>query len=124
MRTLCWVPTCLRLLKNVHVHNNMRKLFLVVVLAWCSIAAYPQEYDLTLIPYRVGKLWGYSDTTRKIVIQPQFTEAQLFQGKLTMAKLDSYYCVIDGSGKVIYKNTQFTSVRDEGTTYLATQNSY
>lgn len=103
----------------------MKKLHIVIALMIsCCVASSAQDFDLTLIPYRKGNLWGYSDTTGKIVIAPQFTEAHLFEGQLSMAKLDSYYCVIDRSGKIVYKSIHYTSVRDDGRTFLGASDTY
>lgn len=95
------------------------------MLLLCTALCRAQSYDTTLIPYRAGAKWGYCNVQKKVVIAPQFTEADFFdQGLLATVRLDSYYCVINRRGEVVYKNTHFTLVVDKGTHFLATTNSY
>ena len=37
--------------------------------------------NLNLIPYRKGNLWGYCDSSKKIIIKPQFQEVGFFKAK-------------------------------------------
>ena len=43
-----------------------------------------------LVPYRRGKLWGYADTTGRVVIAPVLTSAPLFSSA-GFVRIDAYY---------------------------------
>jgi hypothetical protein len=53
-----------------------------------------------LIPYRKGNLWGYCDSTKKIIIQPIYERVFPFDGKTAVAVKDKKYGIIDQYGKV------------------------
>lgn len=52
-----------------------------------------------LIPYRKGNLWGYCDSTKKIVIKPQWEFTTPFQGNTAVVKLNGKFGLVDKSGK-------------------------
>jgi hypothetical protein len=54
-----------------------------------------------LIPYRKGNLWGYSDVTGSIVIEPSFERTWLFSGdNLARVKKKGLIGYIDPTGKI------------------------
>jgi hypothetical protein len=54
-----------------------------------------------LIPYRKGNLWGYSDLTGKVVIEPAFERTWLFSGdNLARVKKKGLIGYIDPTGKI------------------------
>jgi len=55
-----------------------------------------------LIPYVKGNKWGYCDTNKKIMIEPQFDEVSLFLGSIAKVKLNGKTGFIDRSGKKIW----------------------
>ncbi|MEY4925794.1 MAG: hypothetical protein RI894_230 [Bacteroidota bacterium] len=71
--------------------------------------AMAQLTEFKLIPYRKGELWGYADITKKIVIAPEYTEANFFvEGHAIVRKImdingkkTGAYGVIDGKNKVV-----------------------
>lgn len=48
-----------------------------------------------LIPLRINDLWGYSDTSGKVRIKPEYDFCDFFSGELAFVKKDSFYYVID-----------------------------
>lgn len=54
-----------------------------------------------MIPYRKGKVWGYCDSTKKILIEPKFTSVSLFDGDYAVASSDNLFGIIDRSGNTI-----------------------
>lgn len=65
-----------------------------------------------LIPYRKGELWGYSDSTKRIVIQPQWDKVSLFGGASAAVCKDNRWGLIDTSGKLIV-GLNYTSISAE-----------
>ncbi len=92
------------------------------VISFAHCAA--QSYDLSLIPYRKGDKWGYCDPQKKVIIAPQFTETSFFEGALCIAKADSYYCVINRKGNVVFRSTRYTHVINSGAEFVTGENSY
>lgn len=64
-------------------------------------AQVPVKFDTGPIPYRKGDLWGYADTTGKILIEPQYDEAMVFYEEYTFVQKNGKYGMIDRSGKLI-----------------------
>ncbi|GAA4462776.1 hypothetical protein GCM10023093_09980 [Nemorincola caseinilytica] len=60
-----------------------------------------QAQQPRLIPYRQKDLWGYCDSSRRIVIAPQWQEAKLFYHHMAVVRKDSAYCLIDTLGRYI-----------------------
>jgi hypothetical protein len=71
---------------------------LPLIILFCSIKASAQLPDL--IPYRKGSLWGYADSTGKIVIEPQFDEAGFFVDELTPVSMHGLVFYINKTGKI------------------------
>lgn len=51
-----------------------------------------------LIPFRKGDLWGYSDSTKKILIEPTYESADFFAFGRAVVKKNGKYGVINASG--------------------------
>ena len=79
----------------------MKVLITLVIIFLDSLQGFSQQYDTALIPYRKGILWGYCTPDKKIVIEPRFQEANLFQGLLAIVKIDAQYGVINRQGKLL-----------------------
>lgn len=54
-----------------------------------------------LLPVKQGKLWGYADTSRRIVITPQFDLANPFEGRIAVVEKNRKAYAIDSSGKIL-----------------------
>lgn len=68
-----------------------------------------------LMPYRKGNLWGYADTSGKIVVKPQFDWANLFKDDydyttiVKRSERQEYLGLIKNTGQVIIPPIDFTS---------------
>jgi hypothetical protein len=79
-----------------------RKFFLAILLVvTTAIAAYAQQPDWSLVPYRSGDKWGYATADKQIVIQPQYDEAAWFSGGYAAVKKGGKYGYINRAGKVV-----------------------
>jgi hypothetical protein len=57
-----------------------------------------------LIPYRKGELWGYCDSTKRVVIEPRYKSVDLFSEGLARVIIDDKtYSFIDTSGAIRFK---------------------
>lgn len=54
-----------------------------------------------LIPYRKGNLWGYCDSTKKIIIEPAWDRADVFGKTTAVVQKNGRFGIIDRTGKVI-----------------------
>ncbi|MBI3511628.1 MAG: WG repeat-containing protein [Bacteroidetes bacterium] len=54
-----------------------------------------------LLPVKQGKLWGYADTMRNIVISPQFDMAYPFRKKIAVVEKGRKGYAIDSTGKIL-----------------------
>ncbi len=54
-----------------------------------------------LIPFRKGNLWGYSDSTKKIIIEPQFESVVFFEFERAIVGKKGKFGVIDRDGKFV-----------------------
>lgn len=54
-----------------------------------------------LIPYRIGDLWGYSDTAGKLVIPAKFNLSDFFESNMAFVKIDTLYYGINTKGEII-----------------------
>lgn len=77
----------------------MRRLFFFFVLFLTCTESFAGLPDL--IPYRKGNLWGYCDSTKKMIIPAMFQYADLFIGKTASAELNDKWGIIDTTGKWI-----------------------
>ncbi len=61
----------------------------------------------SLIPYRSGKLWGFVNKDKKIIIPLKYTNAQLFTEGLSVVELNGKHGAIDTAGNEVipYKYT-------------------
>ena len=78
----------------------INKLFPVCFLLMTS-AAFAQQADMSLIPYRQGDKWGYSTPDRKIVINPKYSEAHWFSEGYASVKLENKYGYINKTGQLV-----------------------
>ena len=77
----------------------MIRQILAIFILVTSIAVYAQEPQL--IPYRKGKLWGYSTPDKKMVIQPKWQETTFFVDGVAAVKQDNKWGLINEEGKEI-----------------------
>lgn len=75
------------------------RLLLISLLVVISSLAEARLPDL--IPYRKGNLWGYSDSTKKIIIDTVYQHAEFFQFGKAVVKKGKKFGAIDANGKTI-----------------------
>lgn len=76
-----------------------------------------------LIPYRKATLWGYADTTGRIVIQPKYDEASLFFNGFAPVKKSGKRGLINAKGKELIP-TSYTEFIDCCYRYLIAMDSF
>jgi hypothetical protein len=98
----------------------VRYIFINIILIAFTTGVKAQHNEQDYIPYRNGKLWGYCDSSKNILIKPMYDSVNFFRrfrsgpGKpdkiLTVAKKGKIG-VIDREGKIlvpfVYSNTVF-----------------
>lgn len=77
----------------------MKKICWLTFLLLCASAAEARLPEL--IPFRKGNLWGYSDSTKEIIIEPQYEHAEFFEFGRAVVKKNGKFGVIDTHGKTI-----------------------
>lgn len=96
----------------------MRKVLLFTCMICVTLAATAQKKKKILVPYLKGDVWGYSDTTGKIIIKPQFQEAGFFKEDNNM-----YYAQgkINDKDVLITENGKFTEdeFTDDGVSMMS-----
>lgn len=80
------------------LHMRVAFLFCFIVQATFLHARLPD-----LIPYRKGNLWGYADSTRKMVIEPVYDNVEFFVFGRAVVKKNGKYGVIDRHGSMVLK---------------------
>ncbi len=76
--------------------------FICLIISSCG----NKGHELKLIPYKAGDLWGYLDKDGKIVINPQFNQANVFVNGLALVQSpDNKYGYIGEDGKYIINPT-------------------
>src|SRR5262245_51978711 len=66
-----------------------------------SVQQPPAPTALTLIPYRKGAKWGYSDPKKQLVIPARYDSAQPFAEGLAAVKRDAKWGYVDETGKEV-----------------------
>ncbi|MCB9360257.1 MAG: WG repeat-containing protein [Flavobacteriales bacterium] len=77
----------------------MIKLYLIILTLFISELSFSQ----TLIPYRKGNKWGYSNNDKQIIIKPKYKEVGIFNDKITWVKKGNKYGYINRTGKLVTK---------------------
>ncbi len=77
-----------------------KKLILALLLV-CTMPVFAQDADLSMIPYRMGDVWGYANPDKSMVIMPEFEEANLFYEGFAVVKKGGKYGYINKAGKVV-----------------------
>lgn len=55
--------------------------------------------DDALVPYRIKDKWGFSDSTRNVIIPVQFDEAEMFSGSYARVAVNGKVGVVDQQGR-------------------------
>jgi hypothetical protein len=73
----------------------------LAILIILSVPVFAQQPDLSLVPYRKGDLWGYTNPDKSIIIKPSFNEANWFFEGYAVVKKGTKYGYINKAGKVV-----------------------
>lgn len=66
-----------------------------------SMGVSAQRVDESLIPFRSGEKWGFSDANRKMVIAPKYDDAKWFSEGLAPVKVGKRWGYINKAGKLV-----------------------
>lgn len=86
--------------------NLIRKTLSLLFLCF-SIKGNAQP-ELNIIPYRKGKLWGYCDSTKRIIITPRFDSVEVFETFKQKDKLSQKKVAL------VWKNKKVGLIDDKG----------
>lgn len=89
----------------------MRRFILPVFIAILYSPLCDAQSRADMIPYRKGKLWGYCDSLKKVIVPPQYDSVDLFfpftksdalpELKAALITKNKKYGIIDSKGKVL-----------------------
>lgn len=79
----------------------MKKQLLLAACILFAAGSMAQNIDYSLVPYRQGSKWGYSDESRKIVLPAKYDEAQWFSEGLAAVRTGGKWGYINRSGKMV-----------------------
>ncbi len=89
------------MLKYKLMHNKFKTGLLGTMILICfGMQGFAQQSSKIFVPYRMGNLWGYSDTSGKILIKPRFAEVFPFDGLYGMVRENGICKWIDRKGEV------------------------
>jgi hypothetical protein len=71
---------------------------ILVELAQRTASYLPADANVELVPFRDRDKWGYADRSLKIVIEPRYSEADVFIKGRAMVRVDGACGYIDGAG--------------------------
>jgi hypothetical protein len=77
------------------------KVVMVIITMAFIMPSFSQQADQSLIPYRKGNLWGYTNADKGIIIKPAFDEANWFVAGYAVVKKGSKYGYINQQGKLV-----------------------
>jgi hypothetical protein len=103
LRDVCWhlTPRNEVSLSRLNVMPSMKRLLLFVFFLLLQENLSARLPDL--IPYRKGDLWGYCDSTKKIIIEPEYERVEFFSGNTAVVRKHGKDGIIDKSGIAIVK---------------------
>lgn len=60
-----------------------------------------KQYFPSIIPFRDGEKWGYSDRNKRLLVDPKYTQTFPFVGNIAKIKLNEKYGLVDRTGNEI-----------------------
>jgi hypothetical protein len=101
-------------------------ILLIIFLSACNNQGI--VHKLSLIPVKIEGKFSYIDKNGKIIINPQFSEASIFNEGIALVKPDmsnSKYKFINTSGKFITNEQyKYATIFNEGIAWIVKENSY
>ncbi len=79
----------------------MNRLIMLTCFLLIAAGLSAQQIDMSMIPYRQGDKWGFSDPDRKIVVAPKYDEVQWFSEGYAAVKVGSKWGYINKAGKMV-----------------------
>lgn len=79
----------------------MNRLIVLACLLFIAAGLSAQQIDMSMIPYRQGNKWGFSDPDKRVVIAPKYDEVQWFSEGYAAVKVGSKWGYINKAGKMI-----------------------
>lgn len=83
-------------------------------------AAFAQQDDMSLIPYRTGDKWGYSSADKNMVIPAKYDDSEWFSEGLAAVKVGNKWGYINRAGKMVIP-AKFTVAKPFSKGYVPTK---
>ncbi len=87
------------------LYSLLRNSLFCILILLASSASAQKVKDVgnprLLLPVRMGTKWGYADTTKKIIITPQYDAANPFNGGIAVVEKNKKAFAIDPTGKIL-----------------------
>jgi hypothetical protein len=79
----------------------MNRLLTLALALFMSMGLSAQTIDMSMVPYRQGAKWGFSNPDGKIVITPKYDDVQWFSEGYAAVKIGSKWGYINKAGKLL-----------------------
>ncbi|RYD73985.1 MAG: WG repeat-containing protein [Sphingobacteriales bacterium] len=79
----------------------MNRLLILACFILIATGLSAQQIDMSMIPYRQGDKWGFSDPGKNVVIAPKYNEVQWFSEGYAAVKVGSKWGYINKAGKLV-----------------------
>lgn len=81
----------------------MRKILVLVLVSITILDLNSQRKELMLVPFEQNGLWGYMNSEKKIIVEPQYDAAYLTLNLMGRVKKNGKYGYINNEGQLIIK---------------------
>lgn len=79
----------------------MNRLIMLAGILMISAGLSAQQIDMSMVPYRQGDKWGFSDPEKNVVITPKYEEVQWFSEGYAAVKTGGKWGYINKAGKMV-----------------------
>lgn len=79
----------------------MNRIIMLACFLMITVGLSAQQIDMSMIPYRQGSKWGFSDPDKKIVVTPKYDEVQWFSEGYAAVRVGSKWGYINKAGKMV-----------------------
>lgn len=83
--------------------NFLRITLILSTVLYCHLGYSQTVKSDSLVPYRIGNKWGYSNFQGVLLINPQYDEVKFFCANRAIVKKIGLYYLIDSKNKIIIK---------------------
>ena len=77
------------------------RLMMLTCLLLVTAGLSAQQVDMSMIPYRQGNKWGFSDADKNVLLTPKYDEVQWFSEGYAAVKVGSKWGYINKAGKLV-----------------------